>query len=126
MSAIVPTLWEYPLMRIQLFVAFLIQALAAAPAQADGGVPDTRPAAVVAAELEKAFWVCDYAGTNGVVDPMQGAACIAITDEFKRVQFDGDLDRLVAWWSLHKIARHQELMRAQTAVVEQKHAGDGI
>ena len=45
----------------------------------------------------------------------QAVACIAITDELKRTKFDGDFDRLVAWWNVNKVARHQELDRVKVA-----------
>lgn len=102
-------------MRVLLSAAFLIQALAFLPAHADDGSRHAAFTRDKTADLEKAFWVCDYAGTNGVVGPDQAAACIAITDELKRTKFDGDLDRLVAWWRLNKAAQHQALDRPRIA-----------
>ena len=98
-------------MRALITAAFLIQAIAFVPAHADNG---TRYAAFnsdQSFDLEKAFWVCDYAGTNGAVGPDQAAACIAITDELKRAKFDGDFDRLVAWWRNNKVSQHRALER---------------
>ena len=101
-------------MRVLLSAAFLIQAIAFLPAHADDG---SRHATFThkTAEIEKAFWVCDYAGTHGMVGGDQAVACVAITDELKRAKFDGDFDRLVAWWRLNKVARHQELYRVKIA-----------
>ena len=99
-------------MRVLLIATLLIQAIASTPAHANGETRDTSLTSGRMVDLENAFWVCDYAGTRGGVDPSQGAACIAITDELKRLKFDGDFDRLVAWWKVHKVARHQEFDRA--------------
>lgn len=61
------------------------------------------------ADLERAFWVCDYAGTHLGVDPATGAACVAITEALKQSKFDGDYDALLAWWRMHKPAQHRAL-----------------
>jgi hypothetical protein len=76
-------------MRVLLSAAFLIQAIAFLPAHAD----------------DRSL----HATTD------QAAACIAITDELKRMKFDGDFDRLVGWWKLNKVAQHQELDRVKIA-----------
>jgi hypothetical protein len=96
-------------MRVLLSAAFLIHAVAFLPAHADNGSRHAVFNTDNTIDLEKAFWVCDYAGTNGVVGPDQAAACIAITDELKQTKFDGDFERLVAWWRLNKAAQHQAL-----------------
>lgn len=64
------------------------------------------------ADLERAFWVCDYAGTHLGVDPGTGAACVAITDALKQSKFNGDFDALLAWWRTHKPAQHRALATA--------------
>ena len=110
-------------MRALLIATLLIQAIASAHAS---DIARNTSVSSKTTDLEHSFWVCDYAGTNGVVDPNQGAACIAITDELKRVKFDGDFDRLVAWWRVHKIARHQELDRALAAAPQSKLASDAL
>lgn len=102
-------------MRVLLCAAFFIQAIAFLPAHADNGQRHAAFNTDTTVDLEKAFWVCDYAGTNSVVDPDQAAACIAITDELKRTKFDGDFDRLVSWWRLNKVAQHQAVHRVRTA-----------
>ncbi len=102
-------------MRVLLSTAFLIQALAFQSAHADEGSRHATSSRGETAHLEKAFWICDYAGTNGMAGGDQAVACIAITDELKRTKFDGDFDRLVAWWRLNKVAQHQELDRVKVA-----------
>ena len=61
------------------------------------------------ADLEKAFWLCDYAGTTRSVDSGMAMACSAITEELKIWKFDGDFDALVAWWRQNKPAQHEAL-----------------
>jgi hypothetical protein len=61
------------------------------------------------AGLERAFWVCDYAGTHLGVDPATGAACVAITEALKQSKFNGDFDALLAWWRTHKPAEHRAI-----------------
>ena len=114
-------------MRVLLLIATLLtQAIASPPAHANDETRDTSLASGKIVNLEKAFWVCDYAGTRGMVDASQGAACIAITDELKRVKFDGDFDQLVAWWKVNKMARHQELDQAPISALQGKHASGAI
>ncbi len=67
------------------------------------------------AELEKAFWVCDHAGTTQGVDMHLAATCASITDELKRVKFGQDFEKLVDWWRLNKAAEHRALDRASNA-----------
>lgn len=71
-----------------------------------------------AAALEQMFWICDYAGTKGVLVLNEAAACSAVADELRSQKFGGDFERLLAWWELNKFVQHQELDRALTAVIE--------
>lgn len=102
-------------MRVLLSTAFVIQAIAFQSAHADDGPRYAAFNRGDTTHLEKAFWVCDYAGTNGMAGGDQAIACIAITDELKRSKFDGDFDRLVAWWQVNKVAQHQALDRVKVA-----------
>ena len=102
-------------MRVLLSAAFLIQAIAFQSAHADDRLRSATLSRGDTSHLEKAFWICDYAGTHGMAGGDQAVACVAITDELKRTKFDGDFDRLVAWWSVNKVARHQELDRVKVA-----------
>jgi hypothetical protein len=101
-------------MRVLLSAALIVQAVAFLPAHTDSGSRHALFNSDKTIDLEKAFWVCDYAGTN-VVGPDQAAACIAITDELKQTKFDGDFERLVAWWRLNKMAQHEALDRVKVS-----------
>ena len=109
-------------MRVLLSAALLLQAIALLPAHADDGSRHATFARDKTGDLEKTFWVCDYAGTNGMVDTDQVVVCIAITAELKRMKFEGDFGRLLAWWNLNKVAHHHELDRASIAAIERAQA----
>jgi hypothetical protein len=54
------------------------------------------------AEVEKAYWDCEFAATKGVITPPQAAACSQIYEYLKKEKFMGDFDRLFAWWRQNK------------------------
>ena len=112
-------------MRALLIATLLVQTIAFTPAHASDIARNTALSSDTT-DLEHSFWVCDYAGTNGVVDPNQAAVCIAVTAELKQVKFDGDFDHLVAWWRAHKLARHQEFDLALAAAPQSKLASDAL
>jgi hypothetical protein len=72
-------------------------------------------AATKLAELEKAFWICDHAGTLYGVDGTMAVACVAVTDELRQVKFDNDTELLTDWWRLNKVEQHAALEREMTA-----------
>lgn len=61
------------------------------------------------ADLEDAFWVCDYVATTYGVADGDMAGCAAIYDAFKARKFGGDFDKLLLWWQRNKAARHARL-----------------
>jgi hypothetical protein len=76
-------------------------------------------------DLERAFWLCDYAGTNGSVDSGTALACSAVTEELKNSKFNGDFDALVAWWRENKPAEHGAIEQARVASVAGSTAAAG-
>ena len=72
-------------------------------------------AAAKLADLEKAFWICDHAGTVYGVDGTMAVACVAVTDELRQLKFDNDTDLLTDWWRLNKGEQHASLEREITA-----------
>ncbi len=82
-------------------------------ASAQGTAKSAAPAEVLAranpADLEKAFWICDHAATNHGVGGGMAIACGVITEDLKMKKFNGDFDRMVAWWRQNKAAEHQVL-----------------
>ena len=81
-------------------------------AEVQAGAPASThelPAPAAPLDLERAFWQCDYAGTNGGVDSGTAIACSTVTEELKNGKFNGDFDALVAWWRQNKPAEHRAL-----------------
>ena len=61
------------------------------------------------ADLEKAFWVCDYIATTRGVEHTPADVCVAVTEDLKNGKFEGDFEALVVWWRDNKVAEHQGL-----------------
>ena len=57
-------------------------------------------------ELEKLFWMCDYAATSGALEAHEIEMCGAVTQQLQRVKFDDDFDKLLVWWRVNKEAQH--------------------
>ncbi len=74
------------------------------------------------AELEQTFWMCDHAAAKGMIDVNHGAVCGAVTDELRREKFDGDFEKLLAWWRLNKAREHHKLDQAHIAQLDRHSA----
>jgi hypothetical protein len=61
------------------------------------------------AELEKAFWVCDYTATTRGVHAAPIEVCSAVTDQLKREKFGGDFGQMLEWWQQNKPTEHANL-----------------
>lgn len=74
----------------------------------DVDVPLSRSplAAASVAELEQAFWTCDYVATIRGPAGADTAICAAVYDALKERKFRGDFDLLLAWWEKNKLAQH--------------------
>ena len=66
-------------------------------------------ATVSTAELEEAFWVCDYVATTRGIDATPTERCRALYAELKDTKFGGDFGLLLAWWQQNKAAEHKKL-----------------
>ena len=84
------------------------------------GVPAAMPPAGVSrpavqfdsarlAELEEAFWICDYTATVRRASDTQIGVCADVYDALKVRKFGGDFDALLRWWQQNKAARHADL-----------------
>lgn len=62
-----------------------------------------------AADLERAFWICDHAATTRPVDAGSAVVCTMVTEQLKERKFNGDFDALVTWWRKNKPTEHQAL-----------------
>ncbi len=55
------------------------------------------------------------------------AFCSTITEELRRVKFDSEFEKLLAWWQENRVSRHQELDQAFVAAVEiERNTSSGI
>lgn len=59
-------------------------------------------------QLKSAFLVCDRAATRGQLDSVTIQQCSIIYEELKAQVFDGDFERLLAWWRLRPAAGVQD------------------
>ena len=70
------------------------------------------PAAVVLAsvnlaDLEAAFWACEYAATTRGAASI--ATCPAVYDALKERKFGGDFDGLLKWWEQNRVSEYRRL-----------------
>ena len=67
------------------------------------------PVALTGAELEQAFWICDYVATTRGMDATPIDTCVAVTDQLKMQRFGGNFDGMLAWWRQNRLAEHGKL-----------------
>lgn len=82
------------------WMAALVTSLAAAQAGAQSADLEA---------LERAFWRCDHAATQGLLDGGAAMECSVATEAFKTRRFGGDFAAMLAWWRVHKDTQHQAL-----------------
>jgi hypothetical protein len=63
------------------------------------------------ADLERAFWVCDYVATVRGVGATPLEICAAVYEVLKGIKFHGDFDQLLLWWTENKLSEHQTIAR---------------
>ncbi|MBI2315940.1 MAG: hypothetical protein HYU75_02620 [Betaproteobacteria bacterium] len=71
-----------------------------------------RLASVGLADLEEAFWVCDYTAATRGTAGSDISVCTAVYEAVKERKFEGDFDKLLDWWRQNKAARHDALAAA--------------
>lgn len=74
------------------------------------------------ADLEKAFWACDYAATTRGVIGGEAAMCGVIHEELKWSKFAGDFQAMLSWWQQNKAAEHQAAAAVSRTVAAPKAA----
>ena len=95
-------------------VSALAAALVAGGASAEQSngahsVPPVEVSSADLADLEGAFWVCDYVATVRGTANVDVTACTAVYDAMKERKFGGDFDKLLTWWQQNKVVRHDAL-----------------
>ena len=61
------------------------------------------------ADLEQAFWICDYTASTRGVHATPVEMCSAVTDELKQQKFGGDFGEMLEWWRQKKPVEHNRL-----------------
>jgi hypothetical protein len=67
------------------------------------------------AELEQAFWECDYTVTTSGIGLSEGALCADIQEEMKQRRFAGDFHAMLEWWQQNKVAEHRAVAERRRA-----------
>ena len=91
------------ILKLALIALTGAQACGDAWAQSSPGRPvpvSVQPAYLKPADLETAFWNCEYAATTHRDANFE--FCSAVYDALKQRKFDGDLARLLDWWQQNK------------------------
>jgi hypothetical protein len=65
--------------------------------------------------LERAFWRCDHAATQGALDSATAVDCSIATEALKARRFGGDFSAMLAWWRERKDDEHRLLTAATQA-----------
>jgi hypothetical protein len=86
-------------------------AIGCAGGSATGAARGADPAAPATAELEAAFWACDYVATTRGVSATPIAACRHAMESLKREKFGGSYPALLEWWRVNKAAEHLKMER---------------
>jgi len=60
-------------------------------------------------ELQKLFWMCDFAASVGDLDAGQSERCSAVTAHLVRAKFKGDSEAFAAWRRLNQAMAHEQL-----------------
>jgi hypothetical protein len=71
------------------------------------------PAAALPADLENAFWVCDFVGTTYGVSAAPVALCSEVTTALQEQKFGGDFAQFLEWWGQNKTVEHSKLAAVQ-------------
>ena len=69
--------------------------------------PEPQAAQLTIADLEEAFWICDYTATERGVSATPIDLCSKVTEDLKNEKFHGDFEDLTNWWRQNKLAAHQ-------------------
>ena len=110
--------------RATIVAGFFVLALSTAAAGAYvafADQPTALPAVSVAsaprapADLERAFWACDYVATNYGVHAAPVELCINVTAALQDRKFGGDFAQLLEWWGHNKTTEHAKVQAAQLA-----------
>lgn len=95
--------------KLHLVAAMLALPLLASPSRADPYRIAAESLTIDA--LKSAYLACDRETSRNRMEPATASRCIAISSALMERAFDGDFDRLIAWW-------REEKVRAMHAVTD--------
>jgi hypothetical protein len=75
-------------------------------------------ASVNLADLETAFWTCEYAATTRGNANIEN--CTAIYTALKARKFDGDFDGLLQWWQQNRDAMYRRLSASEVSLADER------
>ena len=79
------------------------------PRDVSGASPVANSVPMSGADLEEAFWVCDYVATTRGVEATPATLCESVYDELKATKFGGEFGLLLTWWQQNKRSEHGRL-----------------
>jgi hypothetical protein len=59
-----------------------------------GGIP--------LAEMEKAYWDCEFAAEQGILDSSDAGNCSEVYERLNAEKFDNNFQRFLEWWKANK------------------------
>lgn len=65
-------------------------------------VSSTTVSAMPVAEMEKAYWDCEFAAVEGHISLDSAAACSEIYEHLKKRKFGGQFTNFLLWWQENK------------------------
>lgn len=83
------------------FAAAVLSVSLLAP-QARGESHPTAPDGSRVETLKAAYLACDRETSSHRMDPTTAGRCMDVSSELMQLAFDGDFDRLIAWWRAAK------------------------
>jgi hypothetical protein len=72
------------------------------------------------ADLEQAFWVCDYTAATRRASDVQIGICADAYDALKARKFAGDFEALLLWWQHNKADRYARLKSIESSLSESR------
>ena len=95
--------------------ALVLLAASPVPSPAQAQAPDRRHLASASVEaLQRTYLECDRVATNTRLDLASAAHCSMVGEELKHRVFDGDFERLLAWWRANRWTGAEAVSDSQT------------
>jgi hypothetical protein len=63
-----------------------------------------QPEAATIEQLKRAYLQCDHYATKGLLSQSDAARCSSVHEALKARAFDGDFDRMLAWWKSNRVS----------------------